>query len=251
MTECQADDRGATEENLKFYEAASFLSLALAALRREKDRSGNHQNLDPSFQIHYEFSQTTSVVLHLSVGQTPKGRNTPVQTLEPCGRCPVRFDLQSCRRSEYWAPSDTLIGCLLAVQWPIWPISPVCGSGGSDNGKQTTFSLLRRLRIITRLGADNATISSAIMIFQVLYSTNVFSGQMNTEPILCALCFSLVTYGLHSVPSFPVFMFWITGTRLAPPDVNGTYCISSGCIMYTLLCSWQQPRRYVLVQLFW
>ena len=28
--------------------------------------------------------------------------------------------------------------------------------------------------------------------------------------ILCALCFSM-----HSVPSFTVFMFWSTGTRLA------------------------------------
>ena len=31
--------------------------------------------------------------------------------------------------------------------------------------------------------------------------------------------------GLHSVPSFPVFMFWITGTKPAPPDVTETCCI--------------------------
>ena len=42
--------------------------------------------------------------------------------LEPCGCCLVRFNLQSLRAlaSEDWTPSDTLIGCLLAVQWPFW-----------------------------------------------------------------------------------------------------------------------------------
>ena len=45
--------------------------------------------------------------------------------------------------------------------------------------------------------------------------------------------------GLHSVLSFPVLMFWITGTRLAPPDVKETYFISSKRRSYTLPCSWQ------------
>ena len=57
--------------------------------------------------------------------------------------------------------------------------------------------------------------------------------------ILCALCFSL-----HSVPSFPVFMFWITGTRLVPPDVKETYCISRKRRTYTLF-SWQWSKRCV------
>ena len=49
------------------------------------------------------------------------------------------------------------------------------------------------------------------------------SCQTNTEPVMGVLCFSLIIYGLHSVPSFPVSRFWITGTSLPPPDVN-TYC---------------------------
>ena len=40
-------------------------------------------------------------------------------------------------------------------------------------------------------------------------------------------------------PSFPVFMFWISGTRLALPDFKETYCISLKRRMYILLCSWQ------------
>ena len=35
-----------------------------------------------------------------------------------------------------------------------------------------------------------------------------------SESALCALCFSM-----HSVPSFLVFMFWSTGTRLAVTSV--------------------------------
>ena len=35
------------------------------------------------------------------------------------------------------------------------------------------------------------------------------------------LCFSM-----HSVPSFPVLVFWITCTRPAPRDVKEDYCIS-------------------------
>ena len=36
--------------------------------------------------------------------------------------------------------------------------------------------------------------------------------------ILCALCFSM-----HSVPSFPVFMFCSTGTRLAVMSVQDEF----------------------------
>ena len=50
----------------------------------------------------------------------------------------------------------------------------------------------------------------------------------------CALCFSM-----HSVPSFPVFMFWCTGTRLAATDVKEAYCISRKRRTYMLLCNWQ------------
>ena len=44
---------------------------------------------------------------------------------------------------------------------------------------------------------------------------------------------------MHSVSSCSVFMFWSTGTRLAPPDVREVYCISCKCRTYTLLCYWQ------------
>ena len=50
----------------------------------------------------------------------------------------------------------------------------------------------------------------------------------------CALCFSM-----HSAPSFPVFMFWSTGTRLAPPAVKEACCISRKCRTYTLQWIWQ------------
>ena len=30
---------------------------------------------------------------------------------------------------------------------------------------------------------------------------------------------------MHSIPSFPVFVFWSTSTRLAPLDVKEAYCI--------------------------
>ena len=56
----------------------------------------------------------------------------------------------------------------------------------------------------------------------------------------CAFCFSM-----HSVPSFPVFMFWSTGTRLAPPAVTEAYCISCKCRTYTLLWSWQPSKQFV------
>ena len=44
---------------------------------------------------------------------------------------------------------------------------------------------------------------------------------------------------MHSVQSSPVFMFWGTDMRLAPPDVKETYCISRKCRTYMLLWSWQ------------
>ena len=79
---------------------------------------------------------------------------------------------------------------------------------------------------------------SVTILSNVLYSTNVFSGQTNIEPILCTLCFSnLIINGVRSVPSFPVFMFWSTGTRLAPSDVKETYGISRKRRTYMLLCS--------------
>ena len=57
-----------------------------------------------------------------------------------------------------------------------------------------------------------------------IWSTSVFSGRTNTESILCVLFFPT-----HSVPhfvlSFPVFLFWITSLRLAPPAVKEAYCI--------------------------
>ena len=52
--------------------------------------------------------------------------------------------------------------------------------------------------------------------------------------ILCAFCFSM-----YSVPSFPVFMFWSTGMRLAPPAVKEAYCILCKRRSYKLLWSWQ------------
>ena len=55
---------------------------------------------------------------------------------------------------------------------------------------------------------------------------------------LCASC-------MHSIPSFPLFMFWITGTRLAPLDVKETYCILRKCRTYMLLWSKQPSKRYV------
>ena len=50
----------------------------------------------------------------------------------------------------------------------------------------------------------------------------------------CELCFSM-----HSAPSFPVFLFWTTGTRLAPPAVKETCCISHKRRTYTLQWIWQ------------
>ena len=35
----------------------------------------------------------------------------------------------------------------------------------------------------------------------------------------CAAELYGLSFSMHSVPSFPVFMFWITGTRLASPDL--------------------------------
>ena len=41
----------------------------------------------------------------------------------------------------------------------------------------------------------------------------------------CVYC----CFPMRSVPSFPVFMFWITGTRLVPPNVKETYCMEAVC----------------------
>ena len=68
----------------------------------------------------------------------------------------------------------------------------------------------------------------------------VWEGQ-NT---VCALFF----YAFCS--SFPVFMFWITGTRLVPPAVKETYCISRKRRTYTLLWSWQHVEAVCSMQLF-
>ena len=83
--------------------------------------------------------------------------------------------------------------------------------------------------------AHNASVSLTIVIFHVssIWSTNVFSGRTNTESILCALCFSMHSVP-HFVPSFPVFVFWITDTRLVPPAVKEAYCILHRRRMYTL-----------------
>ena len=47
---------------------------------------------------------------------------------------------------------------------------------------------------------------------------------------------------MHSIPSFPFFMFWSTGTRLAPPAVKEAYCIPRKCRTYTLLWNWQHAE---------
>ena len=57
-------------------------------------------------------------------------------------------------------------------------------------------------------------------------------------------------FSMHSILSFPVFMFWMPGTRLAPPNVKETYCISSKRRAYTLLWSRQLSKRYDSMQLF-
>ena len=104
------------------------------------------------------------------------------------------------------------------------------------------ISLLRRLHIIMSPRADNLPWS--FVFHKRLQVKRILS-------ILCAICSSnLIIYGLHSVTSFPVFMFRITGTRLAPPDVKETYCILHKCRADMLLCSWQQPRRSASTQLF-
>ena len=59
--------------------------------------------------------------------------------------------------------------------------------------------------------------------------------------------------GVHFVfiyDPFPVFMFWITGTRLVPPNVKETYSILRKCRTHMLLCNWQLSRLYVPMQLF-
>ena len=46
-------------------------------------------------------------------------------------------------------------------------------------------------------------------------------GGILCAPLNSMVC-SMLCFSMHSVSSFPVFVFWITGTRLAPPDVKET-----------------------------
>ena len=89
--------------------------------------------------------------------------------LEPCGRCLLRFNMRSLRWLAVggWTPSDTLIGCLFNdhSDWRCDSESALCMRGGTN-----TFSLLQRLHITMSPRPDNVTISSAIMIFQVMPS---------------------------------------------------------------------------------
>ena len=57
-------------------------------------------------------------------------------------------------------------------------------------------------------------------------------------------------FSVHSVPSFPILMFWSTGMRLAPPAVKEAYCISRKHRTYALLWSWQHVEAVCSVQLF-
>ena len=170
-----------------------------------------------------------------------KGRNTPAQTLdiwnfwgdldefrnksawcvqlcwkllEPPERCLVRFTLQSLRvlvaggldaigYSDWLSArcsATILIGGVLAN-------SAVCGRGRSDDGKQITFSILRRLRIITSPRADDATISSAIMIFQVtpsiVFHKRLLRSNIYWANTVCALFFyDKLRSAIHSFFSF-------------------------------------------------
>ena len=75
-------------------------------------------------------------------------------------------------------------------------------------------------------------------------------GQTTTESILCALWFSMHSVP-HFVPSIPVFVFWITGTRLAPHAVKEAYCILRRHRTYMLLWSWQHVEAVCSMQLFY
>ena len=126
--------------------------------------------------------------------------------------------------------------------WPVTSKTSICGvlvlilvlvyAGFSSRVtmvKETTFSLLRRLRIIRSSRADNTTISSAIMIFHVkpsiVFHKRLLRSNKYWANTVCTLFFSDNLWA----PPFPVFMFWITGTGLAPPDVKEIYCISCKC----------------------
>ena len=44
-------------------------------------------------------------------------------------------------------------------------------------------------------------------------------GVWEGRNFMCAAQIYGVRFSMHSVPSFPVFMFWSTLKRLAPPDL--------------------------------
>ena len=114
--------------------------------------------------------------------------------------------------------------------WRCASESACCVGGVVVTNKHTTFSLLQHLRII-RSPRDNATISSAIMIFQVMQSIVFNKHRLRLNKYRANTVHAL--FSSDHLWSFSHFLFWITGTRLAPPDVKETYCISRKCRTYT------------------
>ena len=91
---------------------------------------------------------------------------------------------------------------------------------------------------------------SAIVIFHV---RQVFSPQTSSRVRRILNQYCVPFFSMHSiphfVPSFPVFVFWITGTRRAPPTAKEAYCISGRCKTYTLLWSRQHVEAVCSMQL--
>ena len=128
----------------------------------------------PTEQLHSKDSEGRNTLAQTLASETQTSLGTNLFSVFSCvGSAWNRRDgvwsdstckVWECWQLEDWTPSDTLIGC---------QFNDHCARESArcvEGAEQTTFSLLRRLRIITSPRADNATISSAIMIFQIMPS---------------------------------------------------------------------------------